>query len=282
MRLPFVWEEARGATVKDPDGNILIDLAGGNAVNNVGHTHPHVVEAVRAQAGKLMHALDMVNPKRVELAKRLSEIMPQGLRGNCFTAYSTGGSGAIEIALKYAKRITGRNEILAFQGAYHGVYHGSLALTCSPRLRTGWGSLMAGVHHLPFGYCYRCFIGLAYPSCDLACAKYVDQVLNTPYSGITDAAAVIVEPIQGEGGYVDPPDGFYQRIKRACEKAGTLFIVDEIQSGFGRTGKMWAIEHWGVEPDILVWGKGVGGDLPITGVTSKRRTVRGWAEATSP
>ncbi len=267
--LRFVWEEAFGVTVKDPDGNVFIDMTGGLGVNNVGHNHPKVVETILKQAPKLMHTLDMVNPPRAALAKRLSEIMPQGLRDNCFTVFECTGSGAIDTAMKYAKMITGRKEFIAFQGAYHGVYHGSLALTVSPHYRVGFEPFVPNVHHLPYGYCYRCFVDLKYPECGGACGKYVDYALNTPYTGITQPAAVIVEPFQGEGGYINPPKEFIQYAAAAAKKAGALFIIDEIQAGFGRTGKLWSIENYGVEPDILVWGKGVAGELPLTGVTLK-------------
>jgi 4-aminobutyrate aminotransferase len=267
--LQFVWDKAFGATVKDPDGNIFIDMTGGLGVSNNGHNHPRVVETVVKQAPTLMHTLDMVNENRTRLAAKLSDIMPPGLRGNCFTAFDTSGSGAIETAVKYAKMITGRTELIAFQGAYHGVYGHSLGLTVSPHYRAGYEPFVPNIHHIPYGYCYRCFVDLEYPRCNVACGKYVDYVLNTPYTGITQPACVIVEPIQGEGGYIDPPKEFLQHIAAACRKSGALLIVDEIQAGFGRSGKMWAIEHYGVEPDILVWGKGVGGELPMTGVTVK-------------
>jgi 4-aminobutyrate aminotransferase len=213
-------------------------MTGGLGVSNCGHTHPKVVETILKQAPKLMHTLDMVNPMRSELARRLSEIMPPGLKDNCFTIFDTSGSGAVDTALKYAKMITGRTEILAFQGAYHGVYGGSLACTVSPHYRLGYEPFVPDVHHLPYGYCYRCFVDLKYPQCGAACGKYVDYVLNTPYTGITRPACVIVEPIQGEGGYVDPPKEFLQHVAAACKKAGALFIVDEIQAGFGRSGNV--------------------------------------------
>ena len=267
--LQFVWDEAYGATIKDPDGNLFIDMTGGLGVSNVGHNHPRVVETILKQAPKLMHTLDMVNPPRSELARKISQIMPTGLRNNCFTAFETSGSGAVETAVKYAKMITGRKELIAFHGAYHGVYGHSLGLTVSSHYRVGYEPFVPNIHHLPYGYCYRCFVDLKYPDCSGACGKYVDYVLNTPYTGITQPACVIVEPIQGEGGYVDPPKEFIQQVAAACKEAGALLIVDEIQSGFGRSGKMWAIEHYGVEPDILVWGKGVGGELPLTGVSVK-------------
>jgi 4-aminobutyrate aminotransferase len=268
MGLPFVWQEALGAGVKDPDGNIMVDLTGGLGTNNTGHTHPRVVQAIIEQAPKLMHTLDMVNIPRTQLAKRLSEIMPGELKDNSFTCFATSGSAAIDIAVKYARYITGRPEILAFQGAYHGVYGNSLALTSSYHYRQGFGPFPGGAHHMPYGYCYRCFANLEYPSCDTQCARYFDYVVNGPYTGVYEPAAVVVEPYQGEGGYVAPPAEFYQIIREACDKAGMLMIVDEIQAGFGRTGKMWAIEQYaGVTPDIVVWGKGIGGDQPLTGVT---------------
>lgn len=267
--LQFVWDEALGATIKDPDGNIFIDMAAGLGVNNVGHNHPKVVEAVMKQAPRLMHTIDMVSPMRSELSRKLSEIMPAGLRGNCFTAFDTSGSGAMETALKYAKMITKRIQMIAFQGGFHGVYAGSLALTASSRYRRGYEPLAPLVHHLPYGYCYRCFVNLTYPECGAACGRYVNYVLNTPYTGVSDPAAVIMEPIQGQGGYIDPPVEFVREAAAAAKKAGALFIADEIQAGFGRTGKMWSIEHYGVEPDMVVWGKGVAGELPLAGVTVK-------------
>jgi len=267
--LPFVWEEALGATIKDPDGNIFVDMTGGLAVNNTGHTHPKVVETIMRQTPKLMHTLDMVNTPRSEFAKKLAEIMPKGLKNNCFTQFDCTGSGAVDTAVKYAKMITGRTEMIGFHGAYHGVYGHSLALTVSPHYRVGYEPFVPGAIHLPYGYCYRCFINAKYPECGIACGKAANYALNTPYTGITHPACVIFEPIQGEGGYVDPPKEFVQEIAAAAKKAGALLIVDEIQSGFGRSGKLWACEYYDVEPDILVWGKGLGGDLPMTGVTVK-------------
>lgn len=284
--LPFVWAEARGATAKDPDGNIFIDMTGGLGVNNVGHQHPRVVEAIERQAPILMHALDMVHPTRTELAKRIAEIMPGKLKDNSFTAFATSGSGAVELAVKYAKQIKRKPEILVFQGAYHGVYGHSNAMTASYHYREGYGPFVPGVTFFPYGYCYRCFIGAEYPKCGIACAQYFDYVVNGEYTGVYEPAICVAEPIQGEGGYIDPPPEFWPMIKKACEKAGILFASDEIQAGFGRTGKLWAIEHWGVEPDMIIWGKGVGGDQPIAGVTLAReyydKLITGSVPATFP
>lgn len=266
LRSPLVLDEARGATVKDPDGNIFIDIVAGVAVSSVGRVNPRVVEAVIKQTSKLMHSGSVVNTRGVELAKKISDIMPEGLRGHCFVNFVQGGGDAVETAIKYVRAITGKSQIIAFEGAYHGVWCGALALTSKQYFRGGWGPLIPGVFHMPYAYCYRCFAGLEYPSCEVACAKYLDYKLNTAGTGAGDVAAVFVEPIQAEGGYTPPPPEFLGMVKAACEKAGVLLVADEIQSGAGRSGKMWAVEHYGVAPDVLIFGKGIGGDMPMAGV----------------
>jgi 4-aminobutyrate aminotransferase len=279
---PVIMEEGKGATVKDTDGNLYIDISAGVAVSSVGRGHPRVLEAINKQASVIMHTTDVTNPKRIELAKRVSSIMPEGLRGKCRTAFVQSGSGAVETAVKFARRHTGRSQIIAFHGAYHGVWCGSAALTTGYRYRHGWGPLIPGVTHVPYAYCYRCAFGLSYPDCDLQCAKYVDHILNTPYTGMDDVAAIIVESEQGEGGYVAPPPEFFQILKKAAEKYGCLYIADEVQSGAGRTGKMWCIDYAGIVPDMLTWGKGMGGDIPMAGVTYKQEIGKNLAEGSQP
>jgi 4-aminobutyrate aminotransferase len=264
---PLVMEEGRGATVKDPDGNIFIDMAAGVAVNAIGRGHPKIIDVIQKQSGLIMHTTDITNPKRIALARRIDSIMPEGLRGNCRTAFTQSGSGAMETALKFARHYTGRSQIVAFHGSYHGVWMGTAALTSGFRYRHGWGPMMPGVIHLPYAYCYRCAFGLTYPDCDIQCGKYVDHVLNTPYTAADDIAAIVVESQQGEGGYVAPPHEFFQLIKQAADQYGALYIADEVQSGAGRTGKMWAVEYSGVVPDMLAWGKGMGGDTPMAGIS---------------
>ena len=266
-RFPCVFDEGMGATVKDPDGNLYIDITAGVAVNAVGRRHPRVIKAIEDQLGKLMHAIEMTNTRRIELAEKVSSIMPEGLRGNCVSYFTQGGSAAVETAIKFARRMTGRSQIVAFHGAYHGVWCGSGSLTTGDQYRLGYGPHIPGVIHVPYAYCYRCCFNMEYPSCGVQCAKYVDYVLNTPYTAADDVAALIVEAQQGEGGYLTPPPEYLQMLKAACEKHGALFIADEVQAGTGRTGKMWAIEYSGVVPDMLTWGKGMGGDLPMAGVT---------------
>ena len=279
---PVILEHGKGSTVKDADGNLYIDMAAGVAVNAVGRGHPKILEAIRSQASVIMHTTDITNPKRIELARKVSGIMPEGLRGNCHTSFFQAGSDAVETAIKFSRRHTGRTQILAFQGAYHGVWCGTSALTTGYNYRHGWGPLIAGVQHLPYAYCYRCPFNMTYPACDVQCAKYVDYVLNTPYTAADDVAAVIVESEQGEGGYVAPPPEFFQIIKEACEKYGCLYVADEVQSGAGRTGKMWAIEHSGVVPDMLTWGKGMGGDLPMAGITYRADIEESLSEGSQP
>ena len=268
-RMPVVMDRAFGATFKDPDGNTFIDLSAGVGVSSVGRCHPKVVEAIRKQSEGLMHAMEVNSSKRTELAAKLSEIMPDGLRGNCITFFAQSGSDALEAAVKFSKRVTGRHQIIAFHGGYHGVWNASVALTTGTAYRKGYGPFMAGVIHAPYPYAYRFPFDTTHKSAERIAGEYVDYLLNTPYTAADDVAAVIVEPVQGEGGYVPPAPEFLQLLREACDRSGALLIVDEVQAGAGRTGKMWAVEHSGVKPDMLTFGKGVGGDLPMAGVAMR-------------
>ena len=279
---PVIMEEGRGSTTKDADGNIFIDMSAGVAVNAVGRGHPKVLEAIQKQSSVIMHTTDITNPKRIELAKKISGIMPEGLRGNCQTAFAQSGSGAVETAIKFVRHYTGRSQLIAFHGAYHGVWCGTAALTTGYRYRHAWGPLIPGIIHLPYAYCYRCPFNMGYPDCDIQCAKYVDHILNTPYTAADDVAAIIIESQQGEGGYVAPPPEYFQLIKKAADRYGALYIADEVQSGAGRTGKMWAIEYTGVVPDMLTWGKGMGGDMPMAGVTFRSDIGKTIVEGSQP
>jgi 4-aminobutyrate aminotransferase len=279
---PLVYDEGRGATIKDPDGNIYIDITAGVAVTSVGRCHPRVLKAMQDQMGRLMHASDISNTRRTELATKVSGVMPKGLKDNCITYFTQGGSGAVETAIKFCRKITGRTQVVAFHGDYHGVWCGAGSLTTGDQYRSGYGPFIPGVIHVPYAYCYRCCFGLEYPSCDLQCAKYVDYVLNTPYTGADDVGMLIVEPLQGEGGYVVPPPEWLPMIKEACEKHGALLVADEVQSGAGRTGKMWSIEHNGVEPDMLTWGKGMGGDMPSAGLSIRKDLAEKIVDSSQP
>jgi 4-aminobutyrate aminotransferase len=235
----------------------------------VGRCHPKVVEAIKRQSQRLMHASDISNSKRVELAAKIAEIMPDGLRNNCITYFTQAGSDALETAIKFAKRVTGRHQILAFHGAYHGVWNASNALTTGNQYRAGYGPFMGGVIHAPYPYAYRFPFDTTNKSAERIAGEYVDYLLNTRYTAADDVAAVIVEPVQGEGGYVPPAPEFLQLLRKACDRSGALLVVDEVQAGAGRTGKMWSVEHSGVKPDMLTFGKGMGGDLPMAGVAMR-------------
>jgi 4-aminobutyrate aminotransferase len=280
---PFVVNQGKGATVKDPDGNLYIDMSAGVGVSAVGRGHPKVLEAIRRQSDVVMHTIDITNPKRTELSEKVSGVMPEGLRGKCHTAVYQAGSDAVETAIKFARAYTGRTQLVAFHGAYHGVWCGGVALTTSNNIRHGWGPIIGGVIHAPYAYCYRCAFGMTYPDCDIQCGKYVDYLLNTPYTGADDVAAVIVESQQGEGGYVNPPPEFLKMVKAACEKNGCLYIADEVQSGAGRTGKLWAVQYAeGLEPDMLTWGKGIGGDMAMAGVSYRAEMEEKLREGSQP
>ena len=266
---PMVFDQGYGVTVKDPDGNLYIDLSAGVGVNSVGRCHPAVVQAIQAQSHHLMHASDITNSKRIELAAKIAEIMPEGLRDNCVTYFTQSGSDAVEAAVKFAKRVTGRQQILAFHGAYHGIWNASNALTTGNQYRSGYGPFMGGVIHAPYPYAYRFPFDTSARSAEQIAGEYVDYLLNSRYTGADDVGAVIVEPVQGEGGYVAPGPEFLRLLRKACDRAGALLIADEVQAGAGRTGKMWSIEHSGVKPDLLTFGKGMGGDLPMAGVAMR-------------
>jgi len=268
-RMPVVMDRAFGVTFKDPDGNTFIDLSAGVGVSSVGRCHPGVVEAMRKQSEAMMHSMEVNSTKRTELAAKISEIMPEGLRGDCITFFAQSGSDALEAAVKFAKRVTGRHQIIAFHGGYHGVWNASGALTTGTAYRKGYGPFMGGVIHAPYPYAYRFPFDTTHKSAEQIAGEYVDYLLNTPYTAADDVAAVIVEPVQGEGGYVPPAPEFLQLLRKACDRSGALLIVDEVQAGAGRTGKMWAVEHSGVKPDMLTFGKGMGGDVPMAGVVMR-------------
>jgi 4-aminobutyrate aminotransferase len=281
---PFVWSEARGATIVDPDGNIFIDMAAGVAVNAVGHNHPEVVEVIKSQAEKLMHTADMPNPQRVKLLEELSKIAPGEMENRVRAAFAMSGSDAAEMSLKFARWFTQRAEVIAFQGGYHGITMGALTLTTNQGYKKGIPPLVSGVHFAPYAYCYRCSFGRkGYPDCDLECARYLEELITKSGTGLIDRpAAVIMEPVQGEGGYVVPPGEFVKQVSNVCRENDVIFIDDEVQTGFCRTGKWFAIEHWNLTPDILNLGKALGGDFPVAAVIGLKRIMDKLPTASQP
>jgi len=274
---PVAWDSGKGATLRDVDGNIFIDFYAGVGVMNVGHSNPFVLEALESQARKIVHILDFPNETKVHFAEKLLEIAPGKLKddGVVFFGGPT-GSDAIELAIKLAKLNSKRQGIIAFEGGYHGMTAGALAVTSNRNYKVNYLPLMPEVYRAPYAYCYRCAFGKSYPECDLECARYVERLLTDPESGVTSPAAILIEATQGEAGVVVPPDGYMSEIRRICDDNNVIMIVDEIQTGFGRTGKMFCSEHWGVTPDIMTIAKAMGGaGLPAAGAIF-RRTLDIW------
>jgi len=268
--IPLAPQEGLGATVKDMDGNYYIDLSGGIGVLNVGHSNPKVVEAIANQAQKMVHGLDFPGEARVALSEKLVEIAPGDLKNKCkvFMCGPTGSDG-VEASVKLAKFNTKKSGLISFEGGWHGVTGIGLAATGKKGVKEQFMPVVPEVYSVPYAYCYRCRFGLTHPSCDLQCAKFLEHIIKDPDSNVPNPACVLIEPIQGEGGIVVPPDGYLQEVSRICKEYGLILIVDEIQTGFGRTGSMFASELWGITPDIMPVSKTLGGGLPIAAVLIK-------------
>lgn len=275
---PLVVERGKGMRVIDVDGNEFIDFAAGIAVASTGHCHPKVVEAIKAQAEKLIHisSTDFYLTPLTDLAAKLETIAP--MRGPVKVFYGNSGAEAIECAIKLARYHTGRQNIIAFYGAFHGRTMGALSLTASkPQQKRRFAPLVPGVTHVPYPYAYRNCPGTeeeqqAYA---LGCAQYIENVLFKKTLPPEEVAAIFVEPIQGEGGYVPAPNLFMQELRKICDRHGILLVCDEVQSGAGRTGKWWAVEHTGVEPDIICNAKGIGSGMPLS-ICMSKASVMDW------
>jgi len=271
--VPTFIKRGEGAVIEDIDGNILIDFTGGIGVLNIGYSHPEVVEVVKNQVEKYFHSAITVvlNEPYVQLAKKLCELTPGNFSKK--TILFNCGAEAVENAIKIAKKYTKKTDIVCFEGAYHGRTLLTMSLTSKPRPYTfGSGPFAPGVHKIPFGNCYRCAYGLNRKTCNLRCAERLEEI----FTSVVDAenvAAVIVEPIQGEGGFILPPDEFFTKIKEICEKNNILLIADEIQTGFCRTGKMFASEYWCIAPDIITTSKSIAGGLPLSAVTARTEVI---------
>ena len=268
---PIVWESAEGCVVRDVDGNEYIDWTSGVLVTNVGHCHPVHVKRIQEAVAKLMNPYDFPTPERVTLAKRLVETMPQCARNldTCFLL--TTGSEATEAAMRVAKHFTGRHEMLSFWGGFHGRTWGAMSMAGKMGTKKQWGPLMPGCLYSPYPYCYRCPFDLRPESCDLHCATWMDRIVDTSSTG--DLAAVILEPYQGGSGFIFPPEGWLTRVQEWCRAREALFIVDEVQASFGRTGKMYCIEHEGLSPDMLCLGKGIGSGIPTAALMAESRIM---------
>ena len=263
--IPVAFEEGKGATLKDVDGNIYIDFFAGAGVLNTGHCNPEVVEAAREQMSKLTHNLDFPTPIRVELVDELLSVLPAKLRNTAKLLFvAPTGSDTVESAMKLAKFNTGRIGMISFEGAYHGMTAGAITLTANKSLKENLMPMLPEVHFVPYAYCYRCPFGKEDSDCGLECARYLEHVLEDPKSGVVDPAAIIIEAVQGEGGSLPAPDEFLREVRRLSGEYCIPLIVDEIQAGMSRTGKMWACQHSGITPDIMTVSKGIGGGLPLS------------------
>jgi 4-aminobutyrate aminotransferase len=267
---PLAAESGSGCIVRDVDGNEFIDFNSGLAVLNVGHCHPRVVSAIAEQAKRLLHYsyTDFYYQAIVDLSLELTKITPGAFSKRVF--FCNSGAESVEAAMKMAKWHTRNSLFLAYTGAFHGRTQGAVSLTASkPVQRRHFFPLVPGVTHVPYPYCYRCPFHLSYPECHLWCADFIDEEVLSKYVPPEDVAAMFVEAIQGEGGYVVPPDGYFPRLRKILDKYDIVMIDDEIQSGIGRTGKWFGIEHFNVVPEAVCVAKAIGSGLPIGALISK-------------
>ncbi len=274
---PFMMDHGKGSEVWDVDGNRYIDFASGIAVCSTGHSHPDVVAAIKDQVDRFIHiSSDFYHPVWVEFSERLAQTAPFKEPAKIFLGNS--GTEAVEAAIKLARHHSGRQHFIGFFGGFHGRTMGSLSFTSSKVLyRNGFTPTMGGVTHVPYPDAYRPVLAQKGKDYGETVVHYIEDVVLARTVPPDDCAAILVEPILGEGGYVVPPDSFFPALRQLCDKYGILLIVDEVQSGVGRTGKWWAIEHWGVEPDIVCFAKGIASGVPLGGIMTKA-SVMDWPE----
>ena len=266
---PIYVNKAEDAILEDVDGNRYIDFAGGIGCLNVGHRQEPVVSAIREQLDRYLHTCVQVTPYEgyIRLAERMNQVTPGKFPKK--TLFVNSGAEAVENAVKIARAHTGRSGIIAFEDAFHGRTMMTLALTSKTHpYKAGFAPFPGDVYRIPYAYCYRCSYSLRYPSCKVFCARHLEDTFKRVVAS-EDVAAVIAEPVLGEGGFVVPPPEFFPTLIEICHKHGVLFIADEVQSGFGRTGKLFASEHYGIEPDIVVSAKSLGGGLPLGAITGR-------------
>ena len=261
---PLVADKGVGLWIHDVDGNVFLDFTAGIAVNATGHCHPKIIKAIQDQTEKLLHmsGTDFYYTPQILLAEKLSTIAPGKSAKRVY--FGNSGAEAVEAAFKLARWHTKRELNIAFFGAFHGRTMGALSLTASKTVqKKHYNPFVPGITHIPYAYCYRCAYNLTYPQCQLYCVQWIEDTLFRTTVPPEEVAAIFVEPIQGEGGYIVPPPEFHKVMHAIAEKYGILYVVDEVQSGMGRTGKMFAIEHFGVDPDIMALAKGIASGLPL-------------------
>jgi len=276
---PFVPARGAGSVVEDVDGNVFLDVNAGIAVTSTGHCHPTVVEAIQRQAAELIHysASDFYLPIYSELTDRLAQIAPMSSARSFLT---NSGTEAVEAGIKLARWSTGRQYVIAFYGSFHGRSYGSVSLTASKATyRAGFGPLLPGVLHAYYGDGRDMPVPPGADAEGFPTLEHIEGFLMKKIVAPEEVAAIVVEPVMGEGGYIVPPDGWLQALRELCDRHGILLICDEVQSGMGRTGKMWAVEHFGVEPDILLSGKGIASGMPLGAMIAKD-SVMTWTKGT--
>jgi len=268
--LPVVIEREYGAFMEDIDGNIFIDFLSGAAAAITGYCHPKIVEAVIAQAKISTHVCDIYHYSKtaIELAEEVCRLTPGSFPKRLI--WGLAGSDANDGALKTVRYYTKRPRVLTYIGSYHGQTYGALSLSgVFPNMKKGFGPLIEGIFHVPFAYCYRCEFGLRYPKCNLYCAKYIEEVIFENLFSPEETAAIFIEPIQGDAGIVVPPIDYFGKVMEICRKHKILFVADEVQTGWGRTGKLWGVEHFNIHPDVMVLGKGLASGIGLSAVVGK-------------
>jgi 4-aminobutyrate aminotransferase/(S)-3-amino-2-methylpropionate transaminase len=266
---PVFVSQTDGAVIEDVDGNRFLDLAGGIGCLNVGHRAPEVVAALHAQVDRHLHTCFMVTPYEiyVKLAEKLNALAPG--KSPKKTLFLNSGAEAVENAIKIARAFTKRPAVICFEDAFHGRTLLTMSLTSKTHpYKAGFEPFASDIYRVPFAYCYRCSYSMKYPECALHCAHHLEDTFKRVVAA-ESVAAIIVEPVLGEGGFIAPPLDWLRAVQEICHKHGILLIADEVQTGFGRTGKIFACEHYGVEPDLIVTAKSLGGGLPLGGVTGK-------------
>jgi 4-aminobutyrate aminotransferase len=263
-QVPIVWKRATGAEIEDVDGNWFIDFTSGVLVTNIGHCHPRYVKEMKQQAEELFNCYDFITPWRAMLAKKLVEITPENL-GKAFIL--TTGSEAVEGAIKLARRYKSGYEIISFYGAFHGRTYGGMSIGGKMGVKKGFGPTIPGTIHVPFPYCYRCSFDKTFPECKYWCFQALDWAVETQSTG--EIAALITEPYQGGAGSIIPPPGYLKKLENWCKEHDVLFILDEVQSSFGRTGYMFALERENLRPNLLCLGKGIGSGVPLSALVGE-------------
>jgi len=264
---------AKGALIRDVEGREFIDFSSGIGVMNVGHSHPKVVAAIKDQAEKFTHTCFMVLPYEpvVTLAEKLCAVTPGAFQKTAL--FINSGAEAVENAVKIARYYTKRPAVIAFENGYHGRTLLTMSLTSKVKpYKFGFGPFAPEVYRMPFAYCYRCTFGLEYPGCDIACADHLKEFFIS-HVAAEKTAAVIAEPITGEGGFITPPPEYFPKLIKICRDNGILFIADEIQTGMGRTGRMFAMEHWNVEPDLMTVAKSLAAGMPLSAVVGRKEMM---------